>query len=34
LTKVDGFQVGFSVRQLIFMIWFKFSEYHHAAWAV
>jgi len=30
-TKVDGFQVGFSARQLIFMIWLTLAVDHHAA---
>jgi len=33
-TKVDGLQVGFSARQLIFMIWLTLAVDHHAAWAV
>ena len=30
-TKVDGFQAGFSARQLIFMIWLTLAVDHHAA---
>jgi len=30
-TKVDGFHVGFSARQLIFMIWLKLAVDHQAA---
>jgi len=33
-TEVYGFQVGFSARQLIFMIRLTLAVDHHAAWAV